>query len=119
MHRRGARLLVCLWSLTLALATARSSIASLPEAGLKVAASDPGTAATMVRNIYQTIDATPGSFPRNFTVMGDTAYFVATDSSNGRELWRTDGSPDGTTRSLISRQVRKAHSPTLVTPRLS
>lgn len=35
--------------------------------------------------------------PRSFAVVGDVAYFAATDSAHGRELWRTDGTKAGTT----------------------
>lgn len=36
------------------------------------------------------------SDPRNFTVLGNNVFFSANDGINGRELWKTDGSPVGT-----------------------
>ena len=36
------------------------------------------------------------SFARDFVQVGDVAFFVANDGVNGRELWRTDGSANGT-----------------------
>jgi ELWxxDGT repeat protein len=37
-----------------------------------------------------------GSFPSDFTAVGDTTYFVAGDLAHGRELYRTNGTVDGT-----------------------
>src|SRR3954452_10945380 len=37
------------------------------------------------------------SYPSHFTPAGDEMYFFATDEA-GRELWKTDGTPAGTTR---------------------
>jgi ELWxxDGT repeat protein len=39
---------------------------------------------------------TEGSFPRQFTGVGDTVYFSAYTAGSGRELWRTDGTTGGT-----------------------
>ena len=36
------------------------------------------------------------SFANNFTVAGDRLYFTADDGENGRELWITDGTAEGT-----------------------
>lgn len=36
------------------------------------------------------------SRPRNFKVAGDYVYFQAEDGTNGYQLWRTDGTEDGT-----------------------
>ncbi|WP_183092715.1 ELWxxDGT repeat protein [Nocardioides stalactiti] len=33
----------------------------------------------------------------DLTVVGDTVYFGASDAAHGRELWRSDGTPGGTT----------------------
>lgn len=37
------------------------------------------------------------SNPTDFTKVGSTTYFVASNAANGRELWKTDGTPQGTT----------------------
>jgi ELWxxDGT repeat protein len=37
-----------------------------------------------------------GSSPRHFAVLGKLLYFQADDGSHGAELWRTDGSAEGT-----------------------
>jgi ELWxxDGT repeat protein len=57
----------------------------------------------MVRDIAPTVhinpDGTPapdGSSPAQFTVMGGTLYFTADDGTDGRQLWKTDGTPAGT-----------------------
>ncbi|MEM9660404.1 MAG: ELWxxDGT repeat protein, partial [Planctomycetota bacterium] len=36
------------------------------------------------------------SEPAEFVQVGDVTYFVANDGTNGRELWKTDGSIAGT-----------------------
>lgn len=33
------------------------------------------------------------SLPSSYTEVGDTTYFIATDTLHGRELWKTDGTP--------------------------
>lgn len=38
------------------------------------------------------------SFPDNFASFRGKVYFTADDGANGRELWRTDGTEDGTVR---------------------
>ena len=42
------------------------------------------------------LNPTGGSVPTDFVQVGDTWYFVAEDSTNGRELWKTDGTDQGT-----------------------
>ena len=37
------------------------------------------------------------SDPKNFVEFGNYVYFTADDGTNGRELWRTDGTESGTT----------------------
>ncbi len=34
--------------------------------------------------------------PSDFVVVGNVLYFIASDGTTGLELWRTDGTPDGT-----------------------
>jgi ELWxxDGT repeat protein len=51
-------------------------------------------------NRYELVaDIWPGaenSAPDDFYLLGSTLFFSATDGTNGRELWRTDGSTAGT-----------------------
>ncbi|MBA3005756.1 MAG: hypothetical protein FP810_04030 [Desulfocapsa sp.] len=49
------------------------------------------------------IDSTPyvngvsgSSYPRSFTLVGETLFFSADDAVNGRELWKSDGTEVGT-----------------------
>ena len=47
----------------------------------------------------QLIDLNPSgaSSPSDFVQVGDFAFFAAEDGTYGRELWKTDGTPEGTT----------------------
>ncbi len=66
-----------------------------PATGSEVWVSDGTSTGTLLLR-----DIRPGpesSEAREFTVLGDKAYFVANDGVHGSELWVTDGSPDGTT----------------------
>ena len=38
----------------------------------------------------------PSSEPEQLTVAGNVAYFTADDGVHGRELWKSDGNPEGT-----------------------
>lgn len=49
---------------------------------------------TMLKDINLTSGA--GSSPAGFTEVNGTTFFVADDGVNGRELWCSDGSPEGT-----------------------
>lgn len=58
-----------------------------------------GTAAgtRLVSNIYADSSGTPNSsFPRNLIDINGTLYFSATNPTNGREVWRSDGTAAGT-----------------------
>ena len=46
----------------------------------------------MVKDIYY---GTSDSDPEYLTVFGNTLYFVANDGTNGRELWKSDGTENG------------------------
>ena len=50
-----------------------------------------------VATLYPPLTMPPaGSYPRSLTVVKDTLYFNADDGVNGKELWKTDGTPAGT-----------------------
>lgn len=48
-----------------------------------------------VKDINTTLNGL-GSNPADFVVVGDTMFFTAETAARGRELWKTDGTPDGT-----------------------
>jgi ELWxxDGT repeat protein len=51
----------------------------------------------LVKNINPNVPYLPiSSNPHNLTAVGNTLFFVATDGSTGFELWKSDGSADGT-----------------------
>jgi trimeric autotransporter adhesin len=53
--------------------------------------------AVMLRDIAPGApDPSPSSSPAQLTVVGATTYFTAIDELNGLELWRTDGTAEGT-----------------------
>ncbi|MHB8842352.1 MAG: ELWxxDGT repeat protein, partial [Candidatus Aquicultor sp.] len=55
----------------------------------------PGTGEhTLVKNIYTADDKS--SSPQNLIVHAGKIYFTAADAAHGRELWVSDGTPDGT-----------------------
>jgi ELWxxDGT repeat protein len=51
-------------------------------------------ASTLVRDLNPNGDADP----REFSLLGNFTYFVATDGPTGDELWRSDGTAAGTSR---------------------
>ncbi len=53
--------------------------------------------AELVKDINTTTDPSGSSDPDEFVTINGLTYFVATDIASGRELWRTDGTPAGTT----------------------
>src|SRR5262245_36577806 len=47
--------------------------------------------------LIKDINLTPaGSAPSAFTTVQNTHLFIATDPAHGQELWKTDGTPEGT-----------------------
>ncbi len=52
--------------------------------------------AELVRDINPRPVPGAGSFPGDLTVMGGTLYFSASSSALGSELWRSDGTSEGT-----------------------
>jgi ELWxxDGT repeat protein len=52
----------------------------------------------MVKNINPDIGDVNSSTPQHLTPVGTLLFFTADDGSTGRELWRSDGTADGTTR---------------------
>ncbi len=50
----------------------------------------------MVRDIYSGAESGTGGYPRYITKVGSTVYFRGTNGVNGYELWKSDGTPGGT-----------------------
>jgi len=50
----------------------------------------------MVKNINTRTSWPQSSYPQQFTVVGSEFYFTADDAVNGRELWKSDGTANGT-----------------------
>jgi ELWxxDGT repeat protein len=51
--------------------------------------------AHLVKDIFN-LPAAAGSNPQKFAQVGSTVFFAASDTANGTELWKTDGTPGGT-----------------------
>ena len=58
--------------------------------------------------LLTTIDGNIGLSPRYLTNVNGTLFFSADDGTHGRELWRSNGSVDGTASWPISMAVRPA-----------
>ncbi|MDJ0719355.1 MAG: hypothetical protein QNJ54_34905 [Prochloraceae cyanobacterium] len=50
--------------------------------------------ATLVKDIFP---GSNGSIPENLTNVNGTLFFTANDGINGKELWKSDGTEEGTT----------------------
>jgi len=81
------------WIALLLLGALLASFAHGPAMPRAVLAAGP---ASLVKDINPTIDPTQGSSPASFFTIGAITYFIASDPSNGRELWRTDGTAANT-----------------------
>ncbi len=53
--------------------------------------------AFLVKDINTTPDPHPDSSPHNMLAVGNAFYFVADNGNSGAELWKSDGTPGGTT----------------------
>ena len=70
-----------------AVASVVAAVLIVPSAAFAAAPS-----ATLVSDIHPD----GGSGPQDLTTVGEVVFFSATDGTHGRELWATDGTPDGT-----------------------
>ncbi|HYI22078.1 MAG TPA: ELWxxDGT repeat protein [Candidatus Limnocylindrales bacterium] len=79
--------------------SASMRIASALVLGLTVVGGNAGAVAG-ASGPYLVKDILPsgGSIPRELTDVNGTLFFTAKDESSGRELWTTDGTPEGTQR---------------------
>jgi ELWxxDGT repeat protein len=68
-------------------------MARTPASGVELWTSD-GTATVLLKDINAGIDS---SNARSFFKFNSTVLFEATDATHGDELWKTDGTPAGTT----------------------
>lgn len=57
-----------------------------------------GPPARLVADIRQAEVEQASSEPADFVVLGDDIYFTAFEDLHGRELWRSDGTAEGTRR---------------------
>ena len=58
---------------------------------------DSSTLICSAVGMIKDIDSGSGSsYPDQFTAVGSTLYFRATDGTNGYELWKSDGTASGT-----------------------
>jgi len=50
----------------------------------------------LLADIHTDFSVNPSSYPDHFTSAGEVLFFTANDVAHGTELWRTDGTKDGT-----------------------
>ncbi len=51
-------------------------------------------------SLIKDINPAGSSNPENFVLLKDKIYFIATNDANGREIWSTDGTAEGTTLAI-------------------
>src|SRR6476620_7391549 len=56
----------------------------------------PSLTPQMVLDIKPGFGSPNGSFPSEIVAIGSTAYFTAWDGTHGQELWKSNGTADGT-----------------------
>ncbi len=71
--------------------------AHTPGSGVELWKSDGSTAGTVMLKEINTGNANADSSnPREFYTLNSVVLFAATDATHGEEIWRTDGTPGGT-----------------------
>lgn len=63
---------------------------------LSAAATGSAPARAQSLSVFDLNPGPDGGVPEAFTLFDGRLYFVASDETNGRELWRTDGTTEGT-----------------------
>ncbi len=105
MNLFATRLRLLYRGLALMLILAGAARSSAPSAAASSAATPSrfgqpslatSSSATLVKDLTPGSDPTSSSSPREFTTIGNITYFLTTDGSNGRELWKTDRTAAGT-----------------------
>ena len=77
---------------------------------LACAAGAPGQTISLVRNINTSISPAP-SLPKAPVRLGNFSYFIAFEPQGGWGLWRTDGTPAGTTLCFsVDLSATRAHA---------
>ena len=60
--------------------------------------------------------AAPGASPSEITAAGGNVFFAADDGTNGREIWKSDGTADGTSLLKNINPGNASSTPQLLTP---
>lgn len=83
-----------------------------PDSGTELWTSDGTEAGTqLVKNIDPEEGSEDSSIPRQLTTAGSLLFFTAFDEVNGRELWRSDGTEEGTfLLRVIDPDIRDSYS---------
>ena len=64
--------------------------------GLYKLGPEPGATPTLVADSFPGVSGDARRAPNSLTVVGDTLFFTANDGVHGPELWKSDGTTDGT-----------------------